>query len=183
MATQLPPITDLTKAPQQILVDLINADNGTQLTPDMLVFGTPVLLPATTTPPPPKNTQLQLQASATSGLRGSQVVFYDRIDISSIINDPTFNFGSDGISTWADLLPALNAHYNINLTVADITDAPVLNPSYGAIQMQSFAISPSALIYHGSATVPIIGNVNDGIDLSTVIKDQYLDSLTTSTGS
>lgn len=112
-------VLDYTKPPEQLVVDIINNDNGTSLTPDMVTFGTPVLLDGSGK----YNSQVVATATDKSIYRGSTTISYNRIDIGDIpAGRPTIFpvFQEVNIS---DLIPKIDEAFNLALTPADYIDA------------------------------------------------------------
>lgn len=169
-------MTDLTKVPVQVLVDLINADNSLALTSELITFGLPT---AATGESPPKNTELTVSAAPGSGYSGSVVVTYNRVAISTLptISAKPAEFQLGDATTIKDLIPEFNALYGVVLTEDDYTDAPL--PEFTGTANESHTIQlvakADSLIYIGSIELTIKG---DDVPLSSVLTVLSLNGLT-----
>lgn len=171
-------MSDLTKIPKQVMIDLINTDNGSALTDALLDFGLPT---AATGQTPARNTELTVTAKAGSGYTGSVVVTYNRLHLTTGIltpsgKDATFVAG-DKLKI-KDLIPELNALLNINLTDDDYVDGDL--PTFvGGIPNEEHDVSVVAkadsLCYIGSLIFKL---KSDEIELSSVITITQLNGLT-----
>lgn len=171
-------MSDLTKIPKQVMLDLINADNGSALTDALLDFGLPT---AATGQTPARNTELTVTAKAGSGYTGSVVVTYNRLNLNTGIlvpsgKDATFVKG-DAVKI-SDIVPELNALLNINLTADDYVDGDL--PSFvGGIPNETLDVSVVAkadsLCYIGSL---VFHMKSEEIELSSVITVTQLNGLT-----
>lgn len=165
-------VTDFTKLPDEILIDLINADNGTQLKPGQLAFGTPSPMPEGAR----RNTELEVYAGVGSGFKGSVKIHYTRVPLSFKINgDLEFEIGD--ARQIRDLIPAINARYGIQLTSDDYVDAPLTKPLFGSPLTFVLQATPQCLVYIGQIELTTVNSVNEGIPLSMVIRDIYLNTI------
>lgn len=163
-------VIDYTQLPNQIILDLINADNGTAFTPSMLMFGLPTVMPDGSL----RNTQLKASAIPESGLRGDATFYYNRIDINTRIADGVSKQFYIGTAlTWKDLIPQINFRFGINLTIDDFIDG-ALNIPNDQTQDAVLQIAATSLVYLGQLTLSLIGASSSGIPLSSVITDTYL---------
>lgn len=136
-------MTDYTKSPREIVVDLINAATGLALAPADLVFGTPA---ATLQPGAVRNTQLTVTGVLSHGYRNTVQVHYNRVDIDTVPGERSREFSSGEIVVVADLVEAINAAYQINLTAEDYElDAPPAGGESGQLRMKA-----GSLIYYGT---------------------------------
>lgn len=171
-------MSDLTKLPKQVMIDLINTDNGSSLTDTLLDFGLPT---AATGQSPARNTELTVSAKAGSGYTGSVVVTYNRLGLTTDIltpsgKDATFIAG-DALKI-KDIIPELNALLNINLTDDDYIDGDL--PTFvGGIPNETLDVvvvaNANSLCYTGSLTFHL---KSDEIELSSVITITQLNGLT-----
>lgn len=136
-------MTDYTKSPRDIVVDLINADNGTHLVAADLAFGVPV---ATLQPGAERNTKLPITGLVARGYKSTVEVKYNRVDIDSVPQGRSREFPFDQIVTVQDLVVAINAAYQINLTAEDFElDTPPAAGLSGTLRMK-----PGSLVYFGT---------------------------------
>jgi hypothetical protein len=161
--------SDFRKSPQQILLDLINNEEGSELTLSMVTFGVPTALIGQV------NTQIMVSAAQGSQFSGSVVVTYNRVNLGSIPGNRSKLFSVGQATHISDLIPAINAAYQINLTSADYIDAPL--PSFGQGQSTlNFQISAAlgSLVYRGNVVLQITTGL---IPLSSVITVTALNGL------
>jgi hypothetical protein len=169
-------MSDLTKAPDQIVLDLINTDNSTSLTLGLLDFGLPTVTAGET---PEKNTTLTVTAKAGSGYTGSQVVQYNRVNLSTIPGiaekEATYQLG-DALKV-SDLIDEINAMYGIKLVPADYVDADL--PTFEGLPNEEHTVqlvaAADSLIYIGSLVLTL---KSADIELSSVITVTALNGLT-----
>jgi hypothetical protein len=169
MAFQL----DFTKAPEQILLDQINNDNTSALTLAQVSFG----LPTTTTGgSPARDTQVTVSSITGEGYSGSVVVEYNRVNISTVPGVRSTIFPKGSAVNISDLIPQINAAYQINLTTADYTDAPL--PTFTGTPNEEhdfqLVISSDSLPFENSLTLTVKSN---DIPLSSVITSATLNGL------
>lgn len=165
-------VIDFTESPQEILAAMINRDNGTTFVASQLDFGTPEVNVGV------KNTKITVSAKVGSGFSGSVQVIYDRINLAQVPGVRGTVFTTDGEVAIAHLIPKINAAYQINLSLADIVDAPL--PIFSGAtpnQTLTFTLMATAtcLIYQGSLTLSIR---RQNIALGDVITDTVLGDLT-----
>lgn len=136
-------ITDFKKLPKQIIVDLINFDNDTNLEVDLLTFDVPVVTETKF------NTSLVVTSVPDSNYIGSVTLKYDRIDINTIIGVHGVNIPVGTARKISDLIPAINKRFGINLTTDDYFDSalPVLEESLDEIKSFNVLMQPKSLIY------------------------------------
>lgn len=167
---------DLTKLPEEILVQLINRDNKSKLTTALVGFKTPAPAPSQA----PRNTEVVVYAKRRSGLRGEVKVFYDRLNIVDIVGQSDIIFDLDEATRLSELIPDINQRYGINLTPQDYVDID-LSPTaggFGNTYSLAFHTAPESLVYFGSINFTIRTNEPEGIQLSAVITDRILDIFT-----
>lgn len=163
---------NLTQTPKQILVSLINQDNGTALSEEMLVFGTPA------THSGAKNTSIVATAAPDMGYTGSVTFNYNRLNIANIPGTRSKVFSQGTNVNISDLIPLINSRYQINLTANDFTQA--LLPTFTLQtpnQLLDFVltIKSTSLIYYGSVTLQLR---RADINLNTIITNTNLPDLT-----
>ncbi|MGG4591654.1 hypothetical protein ACLPJK_25705 [Pseudomonas aeruginosa] len=156
---------DYTKDSKQLLVELINSDNGLSLAPSLVVFGLPT---ATTGENPTRNTTINVSGAQGSGYVGNKDVTYDRVPASGFIGTVNLTFVKGDAQNLSEFLPEINAVLKTNILPADVVDAAV--PEFGTepneIQPVSLSISADSLVYMGA--VPF--NISNGeLDLSALI--------------
>lgn len=165
-------ITDFTKLPKQIIVDLINYDNDTALEADLLTFGTPNVVTTG-----PYNTSLVTTAVPDSHYEGSVVIHYNRIDIGTVpgIRSKEIELGT--ATRISDLIPQINTKYGINLTAADYIDEPLpafqTNDPTENLFFEVYT-HPNSLVFIRDVRFKLVRNK---IPLSSVIVNRFLNGL------
>lgn len=136
-------ITDFKKLPKEIIVDLINYDNDTNLEVELLTFGIPVETKSKF------NTKLEVSSVPDSNYIGSVTLKYDRIDVASIVGNSGVNIPIGNASRVSHLIPQINNHFGINLTTDDYIDSdlPTLSNSLDEIKSFNITMHPHSLIY------------------------------------
>ena len=165
-------VTDFTQLPPQILIQLINFDNGTSLTPDAVTFGLPAVSGGV------RNTKLTVTAAPGSFYTGSVDILYNRVDLATVPGVRSTVFTVATATKISDLIPQINAAYQLNLQPEDFIDGPL--PAFTnniPNEQKSFDLiaGPNSLIYVGRATLSISRGL---IDLSTIITNLVLNGLT-----
>lgn len=170
-------MTDLTKAPKEIMLALINTDNGTTLTDALIDFGVPT---AATGETPARNTELTVTAKAGSGYSGSVVVTYNRLHLQNDVltasgKDATFGLGD--ATKIADFVEELNTLLNIKLDPTDFEDGdlPVFEGLPNEVKPVQLVAKQDSLCYIGSLTFNVKA---EDIPLSSVLTITELDGLT-----
>ena len=164
-------ITDFKKLPKQIIVDLINYDNDTNLVEELLTFGIPVV---TTTP---FNTSLVVSSVPDSNYIGSVTLKYDRIDIATLLGSKSINIPVGSSTKVSELIPTINDRFGINLTPDDYVDRDLPTLALNDVnEIKSFniTISPNSLIFIKELNLYA---VSSEILLSSVITRIVLDGL------
>lgn len=167
-------VSDFTKDPEQIVLDLINNDNTTTITEAQVTFGLPSAAPGET---PPLDTQLTLTAVALSGYTGSQTVTYNRVPFSTVPGSRSTTFALGAAVNISDLVTAINAAYQLNLQPADFVDGAL--PTFtdeepGETLPFDLVAGEDSLVFSG--TVSLLVQRND-IALSSVITTTALSGL------
>lgn len=170
-------MTDLTLAPKEIMLALINTDNATTLTDATLDFGLPT---AATGQAPTRNTVLTVTAKAGSGYSGSVEVTYNRLHLQTAVLDAsgkTASFGLGDATKIKDFIPELNALLGINLTDEDYEDGDL--PEFTGTPNEEHSVQlvakQDSLCYIGSLTFTVKG---EDIALSSVLTVTELNGLT-----
>lgn len=171
---------DLTKAPKQIILDMVNAKSGAGFTLATFDWAGLPVVEATG-----KNTSLTLTAVPGSGYKNSRVIRYTRLHLQTAIGDPfvasgagrdlIFSIGDAKKIT--DMIPELNARLGINLTGDDFVDAdlPTFTGELNETHPVQIVAKADSLPYIGSITITLKA---EDIDLATAIPDVDMDGLT-----
>lgn len=143
-----------TKPALDLLGALINRDNPaikTQLSSaNIVVLGGPY---TTSLGVSGRNTRIQVNGVAGSGVSGKMEFFYDRLNVGDLFKNITIVFDADSKSAkLKDLLTPLNEQYGLNLTAEDLANGEAaLDFGYTASQV-TFTIAATSLAYRGSLT-------------------------------
>lgn len=170
---------DLTKAPKQIILDMVNAKTAAGFTLASFTWaGLPVVEGTG------KNTSLTLTAAQGSGYKNSRVIRYIRPHLGTGVGaayiasgpdrDLVFSIG-DGTKI-SDIVPELNARLGINLTGDDFTDGalPTFSGEVNETLPLQIVVKADSLIFTGSITLTLKA---DDVDLATAIPDVEMDGL------
>lgn len=167
-------MTDLTKAPKEIVVGLINADNGTNVPANLLAVGIPSVTVGA------RNTTVTLTAEVGSGYSGSVDFTYNRLHLQTAILDvsgKTAEFPLGNATSKADFIAELNELLNINLTADDYEDGPlpVFDGTPNEVKAVQLVAKEDSLCYIGSLTFNVKG---EDIPLSSIFTVTELSGLT-----
>lgn len=166
-------VSDFSKTPKQIVLDLINADNGSSLTDVLVSLGLPTVATGET---PLRNTELTVFAEAGSGYSGSQVMQYDRLAVSGFPGASALTLPVGDAVNYSDLIPEINVALGINLTADDYIDGAIGAWAGTANETKSITITmnPDSLVFLGSLVLTLEAN---DIPLSSVITTTTLSGL------
>lgn len=125
--------TDLTKTSGQLIVDLINAKNGTAFTTAQVAFEAPETMPYDA----PKNTAVVVKgADETSPLQAPVTVYYDRVALGAVGAHKAFTALEDaGYLSTHDALDEINDALDTSFTAADLEDLPVTGTGYPKVMV------------------------------------------------
>lgn len=161
---------DYKKRPEQLVIDIINADNGTSLKESQLSFGIPEISNNK------YNSRVIVSAKANTGLAGSAVVEYNRIDISKIPKGRSTLFQVQSELNVSDLVPAIDARYDLKLTPLDYIDGPLpaLNHNSNGRENIDLIAASTSLVFINRLSLTL---ERPGILLSSVIQNVFLRGL------
>jgi hypothetical protein len=166
---------DLTRSPEQIVVDRINTDNVTKLDASKLRFGAPRLNNGT------KNTRVTVTGLPFSGIIGTVEINYNRIDLNTIPGIGSRVFYADETHTKiSDIIPIINSTYGVNLTPADYVNGYLMTPD-DLITEVDFVIraAEKSLVYVGVLELKLrIAPAAGDIELGLVLTSRYLHGFT-----
>lgn len=177
-------VSDFSKAPDQIVLDLINYDNpSANLTLSLIDFGVAMLATGQT---PPANSEIEITAKAGSGYSGSAVVQYNRLQIQDFIAARAIPGGVlelpvGDATRYADLIDEINTALGVNLTVADYVDGDigVWAGTPNETKEITIPMNASSKVFLGSLTLTLKA---EDIPLSSVITTTLLSGLNLPTG-
>ncbi|WJJ54982.1 hypothetical protein [Xanthomonas phage RTH11] len=150
------PVLDFTKAPKQILLDLINAENSSTLTSPLTDAQVTFAVPAVEDGA--KNTSLELSSVVGGPYLGQRSVYYDRLDLAAVLALKSARFEkTDEVTTVAHVIAAINARYKINLTSDDFTATEF--PTWELVPNEEHTVTLTAkagsLIFIGTGVVTL----------------------------
>ena len=167
-------ISDFTKPPEDVVIDLINFDNGTAFSPTtLLVVGDPVAIPAA--PPVFRNTEIIVRPTSTTKKYGTTRLWYNRVALSSVPGLRSITVAvPPNVFMLSDIIPLVNARYHINLTPADYinTNLPPIDQYSRLVTIQA---APDSLVYNGQLDLVVSIDGSDGVPIDTVVNNQHLD--------
>ena len=141
------------KKSSQRVFDLINRDNNLTKNPisaDIVRLGNPKV---NTNKDIPRNTEILLTALPGQRVKGSDVKWYDRVDIGKIFaTPPTVRIVKNGINTSTDVAWALDAAYpDLELDPNDFAPYPINELPTTAI----LRALPNSLAWLGECTINV----------------------------
>ena len=156
------------KKSSQRVFDLINKDNKLEknpLTADIVRLGNPKV---NTNKDIPRNTEILLTALPGQRVKGSDVKWYDRVDIGKIFaTPPTVRIVKNGINTSTDVAWALDAAYpDLELDPNDFAPYPINELPTTAI----LRALPNSLAWLGECTINVRANCMMGLLSTTLSK-------------
>lgn len=174
-------MSDLTKAPVQIILDMINEANaGASLTSADVSFGLPTDISGSN---PQRNTELAVTAVNGGAYGGSANIRYNRIAMADILTAGggvglTNSFLRGTHTLISQVIADFNSRFNTNMVAGeDYADGPL--PTFEEIpgEQHTFTVTALAgsLIYIGSMQLIVR---MDTVDLGSVITVEDLDGLT-----
>lgn len=144
-------MVDLTQSPIAVVLQLINESNGTAFTAAQVSLGTPAMNDKVINT---RNTIITLSSAMNPNTELPVDLTYNRLSLPDLLHKPYCQIPAATPSRIADLLPAINAKYLINLTLADIVDAPYRPTDIvTGIKKVSFSCQATSLIYTGTVTI------------------------------
>ena len=163
---------DLTKPAEEIVVALINNDNGTTLKPGAFTFGQPKELTT-----PGHNSQVKISAAPRSGYSGSKLITYNRINLADVPDGQSTDFDLTTATRVADIIPTFNERFGVYLRQGDYIDGP-LPVSTDLIPNEELSFDVVAdqqsLIYYNQVSLRI---KRDGVSLKKLIRKVVLSGL------
>lgn len=144
-------MSSLAKPSLQLVIDLINADNGTSFAYNELVLSPPTENAITNNN---RNTLTNVTSSDAFQFSGSENVYYNRLDFGILFQGLTITLGGQGCGDISGLLPELNATYGLGLTMADLV--PQNFPAVPVWPLSlTIAAGPNSYAYIGQFTVVV----------------------------
>lgn len=173
-------ITDFTKDSDQIVLDLVNHDNGTDFTLSVVEVG-----PVSPDGQNGRNSRVLLTAKEGTGYGGEVAIDYNRLNIADyagVVHEGTIRFPLGEAVTTADFLEEINNLLGTNIKVEEM--APVSLTGWeglpNEVRVYNFIVGSSGIgptrskVFVG--LLPIEVKAND-IPLDTVITNLILDGL------
>lgn len=172
---------DYTQSPDEILVQLINEENGRNIKPADLNLNSLAIAPDPISGRPDFNnvrTSIGVAAAAQSGYKGAVTVKYNRVHVRQVFpnnDDPSTRYATTQDAyepgehtSLSQILPDINARHSINLKPDDIFDMdlpvfegpPPYADSYVRLEMRS-----SHKIFVGGINIKIKPNPWDLVGL------------------
>lgn len=146
-------ISDLTRSKEEILLDLINRDNGSAYKVGDFMYDPPVVNDS-----PNRNTAITVYGTVPGRVFGTATLTYNRPDIAALP-------GQESLAVWAvdmqeskELIPMINRVLNINLGEGDFVNETL--PSFeglpkGSLITVSLVMTLDNPIYRGVLSVRI----------------------------
>lgn len=166
---------DLTKSPQDILVQQLNKDNpSASLTDASVTFGAVMR-----NNDPDSDTYeavIEVQSVQGQGFSNNYFYKYNRIDLASIFNGGNNSFAIGTAKTLADLIGTINSALGTNFTVTtlpnndtnqlyvqgDVMPLTLPQPTHQVPSIKfMLTADPNSLIYRGAAMLTLTTNAAD----------------------
>lgn len=144
---------DFNQPSEKMMMDLINQDNNQSLSLAVVQLSAPS--PATGN----RNSTVTLSARPASGYVGVVPFFYDRLNLAEFFVGG-LEFVGTGITTTADLLPLINAQYQLQMGETDIILEPIVD---GEVSLRA---APGSYLWIGEVDVVITDPL---IDLEEIL--------------
>jgi hypothetical protein len=169
-------VSILTKASQDLVIDLINSANNTTLTGVNILITNPTTV--TDASVPNANTKATVTSVKGGGYIGQVDIEYARLDIGKLFEKISVNLdlGNTVPSKPADLLGVLNAKYGLNIATTEVKDGTI-NTSGAQPWNATIQIADASVAYTGSLSVTIGPDPEVGERLDTVILTKNLSGL------
>ena len=132
-----------------LMLGLLNNDNGKALTSSQVEFGT------VSTNDGVNNSKVTVTAIGDNPNKGTTVITYNRVDMNTLNVLPFEHETSGDYLTFAELLPLINLHYGLELTVDDIVDANLPVPEQGAQEVVALPIKSTHGVWLNGCNVTI----------------------------
>ena len=163
---------DYRKPAEQLVLEIINIENGIELTTKDISIDKPI-----STPTALRNTKVALIAKPGSKLKGTVLISYNRVAMSHIAKDKSTEFPITNETKISDLIPAIDSRYNTRLQPVDYIDGPL--PNINALSNNSGSIDlvagPDSLVFIDKLSLSIH---RTGIMLNQVLSNFMLNGLT-----
>ncbi len=150
---------DYTQTPELLLLELINYDNGTAITSDMVTFSEPQPVIEGE-----RNTVITVSAAEGSPFEmGSQDLFYNRIALPAL---GALAFLSEDLFNAQTLLAAINSEKLAYLYLTDLEDFDLPQElDVGEIHTFNLTARPSSIRWMGEASIEISVGLPNNIDV------------------
>ncbi len=147
-------ISDFTKTSNEIIINLINHDNGLALTPEKVDLINLVAVPES------KQVQVTVSSKLGSGYRGTQDVTYNRLFLNEIPGSENAGELEFDIAKLSDVLTFINVGFGVNINIEDAavndTDLELSDPEvtqeYDVSQDFKITAKDGNLVWMGELT-------------------------------
>jgi hypothetical protein len=168
-------VSDFKKSSLDIVLDLINEQNGTSFTHNHMGFSDPI-------PGEGKTTSLVVTAKVGSGYRGSYGFNYNRVPLTEVPDLAEEVTHEVDIAKYSDILGFINAKFGVNVGLEDVTvngvdlteDDPAYSSEFDEVNSFAIAAKGKSLVWLGSTNLSLT-RVRQ--DLSAVWANNTLDGL------
>jgi hypothetical protein len=169
---------DITKAPEQILMDKFNAVNALNLSIDDWIFGEPE-----SSTEIGYNTKVTLSPKVTSQWFASFVMHYNRMNIETILDNDLVSVPRGTATLLSEVITDLNTLYGLNVQPEDYFDSPLaaIDPQDPDAEVPvTFSCKPGSFLFYGSyqlvlnRVVPVVDPVTaDAADVYIVVNQDF----------
>lgn len=137
----------LNQSSKEIVIALINRDNGTTFTEAQVDFDTVTVMPSSFA----RNTSVRVFAIPGGGFTPSEkTVYYNRLNLATQWENTVPVVMVNSPSNTADLLPAINNIYGLNITLDDVENNTFLTSPHKVKAL------PSSLVWNGEVDFIVV---------------------------
>lgn len=115
---------DLDLQSDELMMSLINRDNGTNLTLDDVTFATPVVVDDNTLALYNRNSSVRLKAKPGFSLFGARTFYYNRLDFGYFFRGAPVAIEDSYVSP-QEALDLINTPFNLNVSIEEIVTQSV----------------------------------------------------------
>lgn len=154
-------VLDITKTPEQILMDKFNAINALNLSVDDWVFGEPQSSVTVG-----YNTEVTLSPKVTTQWFASFKMYYNRMNIASILDNDLVSVPRGAAVMLSDVITDLNTLYGLNIQSEDYFDSTLvpINPADPDAEVPvTFSCKPGSFLFFGTYQL-VLNRVTPTVD-------------------
>jgi hypothetical protein len=149
-------ISDFKKSSLDIVLDLINEQNGTSFTHNHMGFSDPMAGEG-------KSTSLVVTAKVGSGYRGSYGFNYNRVPLTEVPELASPETHEVDVAKYSDVLGFINTKFGVNIGLEDVTvngvdlttDDPAYSSEFDEVNSFTIAAKGKSLVWLGTTDLAL----------------------------